>query len=335
MNFDSVIGHEKNIVFLKNLIKKEQIPHAILFSGPDGIGKKLCAEIFAKSILCNSDTEKPCNSCQSCFSYDNKTHPDFKIITTEDGTDTTTIKIDQIRELKNCISLMPVFKKGRVCIIDNAQKMTIQASNSILKLLEEPPDNNYFILITPFADQLLETINSRCLKIDFQSINKNLLFEYLSKKNNYDEEKIKTTISLSDGKFKKTLELLEPDGLILRDFSVKFLKELSTEKLNLSSNIINELAELNQKNANSFLNYLDTLIRDLLLINSSTDNNDLEIINNLSNRDLHNTLKEICINWNNVKLLKAHSYVKETIHIIKNSTLRLAFESLVIKLNHL
>ncbi|MDL2280850.1 DNA polymerase III subunit delta' [Selenomonadales bacterium OttesenSCG-928-I06] len=333
MNFDSVIGHEKSIQFLKNLIKKEQIPHALLFSGPDGIGKKLCAEIFAKSILCNSDTEKPCNSCQSCLSYDNNTHPDFKSITTEDGTDTTTIKIEQIRELKSYVSLIPVFKKGRVCIIDNAQKMTVQASNSILKLLEEPPDNNYFILITPFDDQLLETITSRCLKIDFQSINKNLLFEHLNKKDDCNQEKLKTAISLSNGRFKKTLELLEPDGLALRDFAAKFLQELSTKRLDLSSNIINELAELNQKNANSFLDYLDTLIRDLLIIEASTEN--LEILDDLVNRDLHNTLKEISHNWNHLQLLKAHSYIKETMHIIKNSTLRLAFESLVIKLNHL
>ena len=331
MNFNDVIGHEKSIGFLKNLLKKTSIPHALLFSGPDGIGKKLCAEIFAKSILCTSNTEKPCNICQSCLSYDNNTHPDFKFIATEDGTDVTTIKIDQIRELKNFISLMHVFNNGRICIIDNAQKMTVQASNSILKLLEEPPVNNYFILIAPSDEQLLSTITSRCLKINFQSIDKLVLFKHLNEKINDDEEKVKTAISLSNGKYAKTLELLEPNGLSLRNLALKFLQELADKKLDLSSNIIDELSELNQLNANLLFKYLDILIRDLLLLK----NHSKEKQESLLNHDIYDILNTLCLNWNNLKLLKMHSYIKKATKTARNSTLRLTVEALVIELKHL
>ena len=177
MSFNNIIGNEKIKSYLQEFINNKAISHSYLFSGQDGIGKKLFAREFAKMILCLSDN-KPCNSCSSCIKFDSNNNPDFLQI----EPDRNSIKISQIREMQKNVYEKPILSNKKVFIIDESEKMTEEAQNSLLKTLEEPPEYMVIILISSNENKLLNTIKSRCLKINFLNIDNVELKSYIKEK---------------------------------------------------------------------------------------------------------------------------------------------------------
>lgn len=168
VDFEEIIGHRSPIQILKNMIKLDRIGHAYLFSGKKGIGKRLVAIAFSKAINCTqlSEEQDPCNHCLSCQKIEKGLSPDFNMILPIDDT----IKIDQIREIKKNIYFKPLENREKIVMIDDADKMTIEASNALLKILEEPPEFAVLILISAFPDALLPTILSRCCHLLFKPL---------------------------------------------------------------------------------------------------------------------------------------------------------------------
>lgn len=157
MNFP-LIGNQRIQKNLALMIKNNKIPHAIILEGEMGLGKKTLAKHIAKAILCKNE-EKPCNACKSCHLIDVGSHPDL-MLTNPDG---ASIKVDQIRNLRNEAHLTPMMSDGRVFIIDCADTMNENAQNALLKVLEEPPQNVCFILLCENVGALLQTVRSRCV----------------------------------------------------------------------------------------------------------------------------------------------------------------------------
>ena len=149
--------------------------------GKDGIGKKEFAKEFAKKILCLGDNK---GTCKSCLEFDSGNHPDFLIIGPQDGS----IKIEQVRNLMSKAIEKPIIGEKKVYIIDNAEEMTKEAQNCLLKTLEEPPKYMVIILIVKNESEMLTTIKSRCTKVAFNKIEDNALKRYLE--NNLGFEKI-------------------------------------------------------------------------------------------------------------------------------------------------
>ena len=160
--------------------KNEKLPHALIFKGKDGIGKYDFANIFAKSYLCQSPISNhfPCEACSSCEWFPDS-HPDFKHIAPIESDDDTSSKrktirkksivIDQIRELSEYLELSAHQEKSRrIILIEPADSLNQSASNALLKILEEPPENTLFILITSQAQKLIATIRSRCQLLDLR-----------------------------------------------------------------------------------------------------------------------------------------------------------------------
>ena len=150
--WDEVLGHQQNKKFLQKLLKPGSRPHALLFYGMGGIGKKMLALHFAKTFLCKSAAKKPCGICESCRLMEGKD-----------------IKIEQVKEMAKQAAFAPVLSEHKVCIIDDAGQMTAEAANSLLKLLEEPPPGWLFILITQQAERLLPTVLSRVVRLRFDA----------------------------------------------------------------------------------------------------------------------------------------------------------------------
>lgn len=167
-----ILGHEKQLKFLKNIFLSGRLPHAFLFIGPSNVGKKTVAFEFAKLIL----------------GKDPQGHPDFLIIDKE-----TDISISEIREFCWHFALKPVESKYKIGIINNAHLMTEDAQNCFLKTLEEPKAKTVFILITPFPTFLLPTIISRCQLIKFYPLKKEEIKNFLNERpelTEYQKEKI-------------------------------------------------------------------------------------------------------------------------------------------------
>ena len=188
--FQDLIGNERVKDILEKTITENNILHSYLFIGIEGIGKSLFAKEFAKTVLCTSNDNKPCEKCKSCLEFKNDNNPDFMII----NPDGNSIKIEQIRFLIQKIYEKPVSSDRKVYIINDCDKMTIEAQNSLLKTLEEPPKYATLILITSNESKLLGTIISRCTKIYFSPIEDGKILEYA--KNN-DLKDINSNIVLA------------------------------------------------------------------------------------------------------------------------------------------
>lgn len=176
--FNELIGNNNIKEQLESSIKSNQIAHSYLFIGIEGIGKKEFAKEFAKAILCLNEN-KYCNKCKSCIEFDGNNNPDFFIL----KPDGNSIKINQIREMQEKLQEKPITSSKKVYIIDDADKMTTEAQNSLLKTLEEPPEFVTIILIGTNENSFLATIKSRCIIIHFNQINNDELKKYLEKNN--------------------------------------------------------------------------------------------------------------------------------------------------------
>lgn len=178
-----------------------------MFVGTSGIGKKLIAREFAKMILCEAE-EKYCNKCKSCIEFDSGNNPDFQEII-PDGSN---IKIDQIRQIQSKVFEPPIISNNKVYIIDDADLMTKEAQNCLLKTLEEPPEFVTIILVGSNESSFLSTIKSRCIIIRFEDLKQSDITSFLKK--SYPEENISDNIiEASNGSIGKALILKDKQEL--------------------------------------------------------------------------------------------------------------------------
>ena len=169
LSFSEILGQDKAKQRLERLLASERLGHAYLFRGPDGVGKQRFAQAVAIRINCRQTTgnhEDPCGSCPSCLKYRSGNHPDITVIRPEGGT----IKIDRVRELCRGLSYPPYESVMRIVIIEDVHTMRPEAANSLLKTLEEPPENNLLILTAESSRTVLPTIVSRCQLIPFYGL---------------------------------------------------------------------------------------------------------------------------------------------------------------------
>lgn len=166
MRFESFIGNRKIIERLQTKLREGRFPHGLIFSGPEGVGKHTCALMLAKALNCtNSEPGDFCDTCSNCRKIDSGTHPDLVIVSLED--EATQIKIEQIRRILGLLELQPLEGRNKIFIIDPANLLNQQAANALLKGLEEPPENSFFILMTVNVHELLLTVRSRCQVYNF------------------------------------------------------------------------------------------------------------------------------------------------------------------------
>lgn len=175
--FDRIIGNDEIKEILYKSVKDKKTSHSYLFVGIEGIGKKEIAKEFAKMLLCISEN-KYCNTCKSCIEFDTNNNPDFLYI----EPDGNSVKIEQIRYIQRKIQEKPIISNKKVYIINDADKMTTEAQNCLLKTLEEPPEYSTIILIGSNENMFLSTIKSRCMIIHFSKIEDEKIRKYLEEK---------------------------------------------------------------------------------------------------------------------------------------------------------
>lgn len=227
---DSTLAREE----LEKIFKSGKPPHALLFSGPKGIGKTSAARIVAKAVNCEKLSEgqyEPCNECAACLSITNGTNVDVLEIDAASNRG-----IDDIKELREKIKLSPSSLKYKVYIIDEVHMLTTEAFNALLKTLEEPPKHAIFVLCTTDPEKLPKTITSRCLIINFKKATQKEIVERLKKicaveKLEFEEGALIEIAKLSDGSFRDANKLLE---------QVSFSGKISEEEVRKISGILRE-----------------------------------------------------------------------------------------------
>ncbi len=168
IDLSAVKGQHQAVGILTGFLESGRLPHALVFSGPEGVGKRYAAELFGRAIFCKATDRVPCLSCEHCLRIERDAFPDLIRLEIPEGK--TRILIDQIREIERIVAYHPFSGESRVIIIDPADLMTEDASAAILKTLEEPPAGTHFILVTSRAFSLPPTILSRCQKVRFSPL---------------------------------------------------------------------------------------------------------------------------------------------------------------------
>ena len=283
--FEKIIGNDSIKEQLVKSLNNNQISHSYLFIGIEGIGKKLIATEFAKAILCLND-KKYCNNCKSCIEFDSDNNPDFLYI----EPDGNSIKIDQIREMQKKLQEKPIISKNEVYIINNADKMTTEAQNSLLKTLEEPPEFVTIILIGSNENMFLTTIKSRCMILHFNKIDDNQMKKYL-KENQGLNEVTQNMLELFQGSIGKAIEL--------KDKQNEYLElEKMIEKLS-NTNLIDVVksADILYQTKDEIYEMLDYV--NIVLLRLATKDvrytNCIQIVENTKKRLMQNANYDMCI----------------------------------------
>ncbi len=228
--FHDIIGQEPVVAVLRNAARTGKTPHAIIFDGEKGMGKKTLAQAFAAALLCQSPTEagEPCGRCHSCIMVENESHPDLVTVTHEDK---ESIGVDEIRVVVNDVVIKPYHGGRKIYIIPDAHRMTHQAQNALLKTLEEPPGYVVILLLADNKDLLLPTLLSRSVCLSLRPVEKGNLLRILSGKIGDDpvQNDIGAVASYARGNPGKAIQLSKSEEFgEFWDSSLKLLKNART-----------------------------------------------------------------------------------------------------------
>ena len=311
-NFDSVVGQDVVVQTLKNSIKNNKINHAYIFFGPRGVGKTSIAKIFARTVNCDKQDGNICDECDKCIS--SMSNECLDIIEIDAASNNG---VDEIRELRDKVNLVPSELKYKVYIIDEVHMLTIQAFNALLKTLEEPPAHVIFILATTDPQKVPETIISRCQCFSFDRISsKNIVLnlENICTKENIDVDKetLESIAEMSNGGMRDSIGMLDKlfaycgNKITYEDF-IKVNKIVSTKEVdnfielvyeNNINAVIGKIDEWNSTGVN-VTQLLEMMLISLknIIISSITgkskyeDNNKLIKLSNLINENLFDIKK--------------------------------------------
>ncbi len=224
MTFNHIIGQERAVNLLENALRENRLAHTLLFSGPEGTGKKLCAVTLAGELNCPEAEPGAgaCGKCASCRQISGYTHPDVKVIVPEGKAEE--IRIDKIRELRRELHLKPVKGKYKIFIINDSEKLNEESSNALLKVLEEPPENSVIILLSSDPSYLLPTIVSRCRIVKFRRLSAVETEKVLEKNPDIPADRRRLLAKLSEGSPGNALSLFQ-NGLEKRAEILKWISK--------------------------------------------------------------------------------------------------------------
>lgn len=269
VSFSELVGQAKAKKLLARSIESGRLAHGYLFRGPDGVGKRLFGRSLAATVNCRGRKGiDACGRCPSCKKYSSGNHPDFIVISPEKGT----IRIDTIREMKKSLSYPPYESTMRVVLIEDIHTMRQEAANSLLKTLEEPPDDNLLVLTVESSRDILATISSRCQVVPFYSLSLEQTQAILQKDDpQLDDQSIGLLARLSEGSpgralfFKQTemIDILEKVVAVIADPAYD-----SDDHIGYVLETAGLMADL-KEHLLSFLGLLRIWVKDLLFV--STD----------------------------------------------------------------
>ena len=225
--FKDVVGHKNIIQYIGNAVTSGAISHAYILNGERGSGKKLLANLFAISLQCQNLDEDgdACGKCQSCKQAVSGNQPDIIRVTHEKP---TTISVDDIREqVNNDIQIKPYSSPYKIYIIAEADMMSVQAQNALLKTIEEPPEYAVIILLTENAETLLPTIRSRCVMLKLRNIKDQLVKKYLMEQMEIPDYKADVCVAFAQGNMGKAIALATSE----------YFNEIKEEAVHLLRNI--------------------------------------------------------------------------------------------------
>lgn len=267
--FQDIAGHEQIIWHLKNAVAMGKVSHAYIFSGEQGSGKKLLADTFAMTLQCEAGGTEPCMKCRSCRQALTQNHPDIIRVLHEKP---NTISVEDIRsQVNGDIQIKPYSGSYKIYIISDADKMTVQAQNALLKTIEEPPAYAVLMLLANNADVLLPTILSRCVRLNLKAVRDGDIKEYLMKQMQIPDYQADVSITFAQGNVGKAVKLASSDNFNeMKKDVLELLRYMDQMELYEVMDAVRKINDY-KTDIDEFLDLLTIWFRDVLLFKATLE----------------------------------------------------------------
>lgn len=267
--FSDVLGHEQTILHMKHAIEMDKVSHAYIISGEKGSGTKLLADLFARTLQCERKGTEPCMECQSCKQALSLNQPDIIRVMHEKP---NTISVEDIRtQINGDIMIRPYSSPYKIYIVDEAEKLSVQAQNALLKTIEEPPVYAVLLLLTTNAGMLLQTIRSRCVILELKPVSSPMVKNYLMEQLEVPEYHADICTAFAQGNVGKAKRLALSDS-----FSEMLEHALHLVKYIHDMEVVDMISDLKRINTykmeiNDYLDLLTVWYRDVLMFKATRD----------------------------------------------------------------
>lgn len=284
--FKEILGHEQIIEHLQNAITMDKVSHAYIINGPEKSGKMMLAEAFAQTLQCERIDEKtkaaadghaeeiePCMECHSCKQAVGRNQPDIIYVKHEKP---NTISVDDIRsQVNNDIVIKPYSSRHKIYIIDEAEKMNVQAQNALLKTIEEPPAYGMIILLTTNADIFLPTILSRCVTLNIKVVADEKIKSFLMSRYQVPDYQADVCVAFAQGNVGKAIQLASSEDFNeLKASALQLIKRLNDIDLYEMTEAVKQIGEYKLE-INDYFDLMMIWYRDVLLFKATKDVNGL------------------------------------------------------------
>lgn len=297
MRFSQIIGQEDNKALLQKAIENQKVSHAYIFDGEKYSGKKMLADAFAMALLCEKKELDGCDECRSCSQVKSHNHPDIIYVTHEK---INTISVSDIRsQVNNTVDIKPYASEYKIYIIDEAEKMNMEAQNALLKTLEEPPSFVRFILLTTNAASFLPTILSRCVTLQMKPVRKDKIEKFLMREYHVTDYQAKIAVAFAQGNVGKAIRLsTSSEFQEMKAGMIQLIRRLADIDMYEMSEVLMQMEQYKGEIAD-YIDFIMLWFRDVLLYKATMDANlvifqeDIYLIKDLANRSSYQGIEEM------------------------------------------
>ena len=271
LTLKDILGHEQIKEHFLNAAATGKVSHAYILSGEEGMGKKTLADAFVMTLLCEEGGKEPCMQCHACKQVLSGNHPDLIYVTHEKP---ASMGVDDIREqINDTIMVRPYSSQYKIYIVDEAEKMTVQAQNALLKTIEEPPAYAVIMLLTTNPDAFLPTILSRCVQLKLKPLKDSVVKEYLEEKLHVKDIQAEIYSAFARGNLGKAIHLAQSEDFkMMYEEILTLLKEIKEMDISQLLDVIRKLKD-NNTDIKECLNFMQMWYRDILMYKTTKDLN--------------------------------------------------------------
>ncbi len=267
--FKDVVGHRDIIQYIQDAVQQNKVSHAYILNGQRGSGKKMLANLFAMTLQCESGQPEPCGECHSCIQANSGNHPDIITVRHEKP---ASISVDDIRtQMNGDIMIKPYSSPYKIYIVPEADLLTVQAQNALLKTIEEPPEYAVIFLLTENADSLLPTIRSRCVMLKLRNIKDKLVKKYLMEQLRIPDYQADLCAAFAQGNIGRAIMLAKSEHFNeIKEEAIQLLKYIDEMELHEVVSAIKEIGKYKLE-ITDYLDIITIWYRDVLMYKATKD----------------------------------------------------------------
>ncbi|MBQ9123647.1 MAG: DNA polymerase III subunit delta [Lachnospiraceae bacterium] len=297
--FEDIIGQEQIKEHFQKALETGKISHAYIINGERAAGKEFIANLFAMALQCEEKTDRPCGKCHSCKQALSGNQPDIIKVTHEKP---NTIGVDDVRsQINNDIGIKPYSSPYKIYIMNEAEKMTGQAQNALLKTLEEPPEYGIIFLLTTNVNSMLQTILSRCVVLNMKPVRDELMRDYLMNQLKVPDYRADVCIAFARGNVGKAKMLASSEDFdTIKDEALSLLKYIVDMDTTEIVAAIKKIAEY-QMDINDYFDIISIWYRDVLLFKATNDashlvfKNEIQQIRKVAGRTSYEGIERVLV----------------------------------------